>query len=251
MNKLLVVVGTRPNFIKIVQFKHYAALYNFDLRIVHTGQHYDENLSDVFFQQLGITPDYLLDTRTSNPEMQLNIIKARLNHFLNNTYKPDLMLVVGDVTSTRAAAETAQILSIPLAHVESGLRSFDQSMPEEINRIVTDNLSDYFFITEQSGIDNLKEEGISKTDKPDELWNDVRILTTSGGRTDVMLTPKKGAPIDIGKMAMWRIRFGDCSWISDYKDNYKEQDTLQEKIRCNSFECKYQNCNRNAHHNGY
>ena len=104
MNKLLVVVGTRPNFIKIVQFKHYAALYNFDLRIVHTGQHYDENLSDVFFQQLGITPDYLLDTRTSNPEMQLNIIKARLNHFLNNTYKPDLMLVVGDVTSTRAAA---------------------------------------------------------------------------------------------------------------------------------------------------
>ena len=70
---------------------------------------------------------------------------------------------------------------------------------------------------------NLKEEGISKTDKPDELWNDVRILTTSGGRTDVMLTPKKGAPIDIGKMAMWRIRFGDCSWISDYKDNYKEQ----------------------------
>lgn len=159
MNKLLVVVGTRPNFIKIVQFKHYAALYNFDLRIVHTGQHYDENLSDVFFQQLGITPDYLLDTRTANPEMQLNIIKARLNHFLNNTYKPDLMLVVGDVTSTRAAAETAQILSIPLAHVESGLRSFDQSMPEEINRIVTDNLSDYFFITEQSGIDNLIEEG--------------------------------------------------------------------------------------------
>lgn len=70
---------------------------------------------------------------------------------------------------------------------------------------------------------NLKEEGISKTDKPDELWNDVRILTTSGGRTDVMLTPKKGAPIDLGKMAMWRIRFGDCSWISDYKDNYKEQ----------------------------
>lgn len=70
---------------------------------------------------------------------------------------------------------------------------------------------------------NLKEEGVSKTDKPDELWADVRILTTSGGRTDVMLTPKKGAPLDLGKMAMWRIRFGDCSWISDYKDNYKEQ----------------------------
>lgn len=159
MNKLLVVVGTRPNFIKIVQFKHYAALYGFELKIVHTGQHYDENLSDVFFQQLGVTPDYMLDTRTSNPEMQLNIIKARLNHFLNNTYKPDLMIVVGDVTSTRAAAETAPILNIPLAHIESGLRSFDQSMPEEINRIVTDNLADYFFITEQSGIDNLIEEG--------------------------------------------------------------------------------------------
>jgi UDP-N-acetylglucosamine 2-epimerase (non-hydrolysing) len=159
MNKLLVVVGTRPNFIKIVQFKHYAALYGFELKIVHTGQHYDENLSDVFFQQLGVTPDYMLDTRTSNPEMQLNIIKARLNHFLNNTYKPDLMIVVGDVTSTRAAAETAPILNIPIAHIESGLRSFDQSMPEEINRIVTDNLADYFFITEQSGIDNLIEEG--------------------------------------------------------------------------------------------
>ncbi|HRF77862.1 MAG TPA: UDP-N-acetylglucosamine 2-epimerase (non-hydrolyzing), partial [Chitinophagales bacterium] len=164
MNKILVVVGTRPNFIKIVQFKHYAALYGFDLKIVHTGQHYDENLSDVFFQQLGITPDYFLDTRTANPDMQLNLIKARLNHLLNNTYKPDLMVVVGDVNSTRAAAETAQILNIPIAHVESGLRSFDQSMPEEINRIVTDNLADHFFVTEQSGIDNLLEEGKKAAD---------------------------------------------------------------------------------------
>lgn len=159
MSKLLLVVGTRPNFIKIVQFKHYAALYAFDLRIVHTGQHYDENLSEVFFRQFGIAPDYFLDIKSSSPEMQLNTIKARLNHLINNTFKPDLLLVVGDVNSTRAAAETGQILNIPIAHIESGLRSFDQSMPEEINRIVTDNLSDYFFITEQSGYDNLIEEG--------------------------------------------------------------------------------------------
>jgi len=159
MSKLLLVVGTRPNFIKIVQFKHYAALYGFDLRIVHTGQHYDENLSEVFFRQFGITPDYFLDIRASSPELQLNTIKARLNHLINNTFKPDLLLVVGDVNSTRAAAETGQILNIPIAHIESGLRSFDQSMPEEINRIVTDNLANYFFITEQSGYDNLIEEG--------------------------------------------------------------------------------------------
>jgi UDP-N-acetylglucosamine 2-epimerase (non-hydrolysing) len=159
MKKILVVVGTRPNFIKVALFKSMAAQHGFDLRIVHTGQHYDPAMADVFFRQLMIQPDYFLEIPTLAPEQQVIMIQARLNRLMGSTFTPDLVMVVGDVNSTRAAAEAAHILNIPIAHVESGLRSFDQSMPEEINRIVADNLASLFFITEQSGIDNLTDEG--------------------------------------------------------------------------------------------
>jgi len=158
MKKILVVVGTRPNFIKIAQFKSAAALHNFDLRIVHTGQHFDDNLSAIFFQQLKITPDYFLEITNSEPEIQRSEIKSGLQEIVQNKFSPELLIVVGDVNSTRAAAEAASELNIPLAHIESGLRSFDNSMPEETNRIITDKLSKYFFITEESGLINLKSE---------------------------------------------------------------------------------------------
>ena len=158
MKKILVVVGTRPNFIKIAQFKSAATLHNFDLRIVHTGQHYDDNLSGIFFQQLHLQPDYFLEVLSSDPEIQRLQIKEGLTQLIQNIFTPDLIMVVGDVNSTRAAAEMAFQLNIKIAHIESGLRSFDKTMPEEINRIITDELSTYFFITEESGLQNLKSE---------------------------------------------------------------------------------------------
>ena len=158
MKKILVVVGTRPNFIKITQFKTAAAFHNFDLRIVHTGQHFDDNLSAIFFQQLALQPDYFLEVSNTDPEKQRDHINTGLTHLIQQIFTPDLIMVVGDVNSTRAAAETASQLNIRIAHVESGLRSFDQTMPEEINRIITDQLSTYFFITEESGLINLRAE---------------------------------------------------------------------------------------------
>lgn len=163
MKKILVIVGTRPNFIKISRFKALAQHHNFDLRIAHTGQHFDEKMAAVFFRDLHIEPDYHLEVPAVAPEQQIMLMQAKLSKLMATTFKPDLVLVVGDVNSTRAGAEAAQIHNIPIAHIESGLRSFDQTMPEEINRIVADNLSTYFFITEQSGMDNLTQEGKPST----------------------------------------------------------------------------------------
>jgi len=163
MKKILVVVGTRPNFIKITRFRHWAAVHGFELRIVHTGQHSDAAMSDVFFRQLGVLPDDFLEAPKVSGQQLIIQLQAKLSKYMAVNFRPDLVMVVGDVNSTRAAAEAAQIHNIPIAHVESGLRSFDQSMPEEINRIVADNLATYFFITEQSGMDNLLAEGKPET----------------------------------------------------------------------------------------
>jgi UDP-N-acetylglucosamine 2-epimerase (non-hydrolysing) len=160
--RIVIVVGTRPNFIKITQFKKLAANYTqLEFKIVHTGQHSDEKMAQVFFSQFNLMPDYFLNISATTPNSQIAEIMIALEKYFGE-YKPDLICVVGDVNSTMAAAITANKLNIPLAHIESGLRSFDSTMPEEFNRIVTDNLSDYYFITEQSGYDNLMKEGKSK-----------------------------------------------------------------------------------------
>ena len=161
MKKVLIVVGTRPNFIKITQFDHVFARYKgeFEYRLVHTGQHYDYNMSDVFFQQLNLRkPDYFLGIPPGTPVFQMGNIMIELEKVLDD-FQPNLVMVVGDVNSTFAAAFCAYKKGIKVAHLESGLRSLDREMPEEINRILTDEISDYFFITEQSGFDNLKKEG--------------------------------------------------------------------------------------------
>ncbi len=163
MKNILVIVGTRPNFIKVALFRSMALQYGFDLRIVHTGQHYDEKMAAVFFRDLHIQPDYFLEIPAVASEQQIILMQAKLSKLMAVTFKPDLVIVVGDVHSTRAGAEAAHIHNIPIAHVESGLRSFDQSMPEEINRIVADNLASYYFITEPSGIANLIGEGKAET----------------------------------------------------------------------------------------
>lgn len=160
--KILTVIGTRPNFIKVTRFKEVCEKYpQFDLKIVHTGQHYDANMADIFFSQFNLTPDYFLNVGNGSPNFQVADIMLKLEKLINETFRPDLMLVVGDVNSTMAAAIAANKLGIKLGHIESGLRSFDNTMPEEHNRIVTDKLSELFFVTESSGFENLKKDGVS------------------------------------------------------------------------------------------
>lgn len=159
MKKLLIVVGTRPNFIKITQFRKAAReVGGVEVKIVHTGQHYDQKMSDVFFQQFGLIPDFFLEIPQVSANSQMAEIMLRLEKIITESYRPDVLMAVGDVNSTFAAALTANKLGIKIVHLESGLRSQDRGMPEEINRVLTDEISDYFFITEQSGTDNLKAE---------------------------------------------------------------------------------------------
>jgi UDP-N-acetylglucosamine 2-epimerase (non-hydrolysing) len=142
----------------IKEYKKYEQIHSI---LVHTGQHYDKTMSDLFFHQLDIPePDINLEVGSASHAIQTaDIMKAFEKVVLE--HKPDAILVVGDVNSTIACGLVAVKLGIKLIHVESGLRSFDRSMPEEINRILTDSISDLLFCTEQSGVDNLLREGIS------------------------------------------------------------------------------------------
>ncbi|MFM7016575.1 MAG: non-hydrolyzing UDP-N-acetylglucosamine 2-epimerase [Bacteroidota bacterium] len=162
-NKILIVVGTRPNFIKITRFKKVnAAMGNpFDIKIVHTGQHYDSKMADVFFTQFELEPDYYLNIPQASANTQIGEIIIRLEKVIEE-FDPACVVAVGDVNSTFAAAFAGHKLNRTVAHLESGLRSYDRSMPEEINRLLTDEISDYFFVTEQSGYDNLIKEGKNK-----------------------------------------------------------------------------------------
>lgn len=163
MKKLLIVVGTRPNFIKVTQFhKVIQDFPDLEMKLVHTGQHYDEQMSKSFFKLLDIpAPDYLLDCSRENPTQQIGCMIQQLDKVVTD-YRPDLMIVVGDVNSTLAGAIVANKNNIELAHLESGLRSFDKSMPEEHNRVLTDAITNLFFITEDSGLKHLKAEGKSQ-----------------------------------------------------------------------------------------
>jgi UDP-N-acetylglucosamine 2-epimerase (non-hydrolysing) len=161
VKKILLVAGARPNFMKIAPVARQLAQNDdvFDFTLVHTGQHYDRQMSDIFFEELGIrTPDYALGAGSgSHAEQTAKIMTAF--ETLCEKEAPDLVVVVGDVNSTLACSVTAKKLLVPVAHIEAGLRSRDMTMPEEINRMVTDAISDFFFVTEKSGIDNLTAEG--------------------------------------------------------------------------------------------
>lgn len=160
--KLLLIAGARPNFIKIAPLM--AAINRrrsqLSCHLVHTGQHYDEKMSDLFFRQLGIPePDVNLGVGGGSHAAQTAAIMTAFEPvFLE--HKPDAVLVVGDVNSTIACGLVAVKLGAKLIHVEAGLRSFDRTMPEEINRLLTDSISDLLFCSEQSGVDNLRKEGI-------------------------------------------------------------------------------------------
>lgn len=162
--RILSVAGARPNFMKIgpVHRALLASDARFESRIVHTGQHYDDEMSDVFFRQLRLPePDVHLGVGSASHAVQTARIMQAFETVVEQE-DPDLVLVVGDVNSTVACALVAAKLHVPVAHVEAGLRSFDRRMPEEINRILTDRLSDFLFVTERSGVENLRAEGVEE-----------------------------------------------------------------------------------------
>lgn len=159
--KILVVVGTRPNFIKVTRFKKVARSFaNMDLQILHTGQHYDHKMASVFFDQFGLHPDHHLSLSGTSASTQMATMISGLSEKVLEL-KPDFILVPGDVNSTLAGALVANRENIRLGHLEAGLRSFDRGMPEEVNRILVDQLANDYFVTEDSGIVNLKQEGLS------------------------------------------------------------------------------------------
>lgn len=163
MINILSVVGARPNFIKIAplhrEFLKYSGVKNY---ICHTGQHFDDKMSKIFFDELKMPrPDFYLGIGGGSHAVQTAGIMTEFEKVVTEL-KPDLVVVPGDVNSTMSAALVASKLAIPIAHIEAGLRSYDRTMPEEINRIVTDVLSDYLFVSEKSGIENLQREGVSE-----------------------------------------------------------------------------------------
>lgn len=163
--KITLIAGARPNFMKIAPIIEAIKQkrkdgYDISYRLVHTGQHFDKNMSEQFFDELGIPePDVNLECGGgSQAEQTANIMINFEKDLINNT--TDLVLVVGDVTSTLACAIVAKKLKTKVAHVEAGIRSGDQTMPEEINRMVTDSITDYFFTTSELANNNLKKLGI-------------------------------------------------------------------------------------------
>jgi UDP-N-acetylglucosamine 2-epimerase (non-hydrolysing) len=161
VKKLLLVAGARPNFMKIAPVLRAVAGYpeNIQALLVHTGQHYDQNMSKTFFNSLGIKePDYNLEVGSGSHAVQTANIMIRFEELCVKE-NPDLVVVVGDVNSTIATGLVAKKLHIDLAHIEAGLRSRDRNMPEEINRLATDAITDLFFTTEKQGTNNLISEG--------------------------------------------------------------------------------------------
>lgn len=161
--RLLSVVGARPNFMKVGPIlDELKAFPHIEHLLVHSGQHYDQSLSGKFFSDLGLPkPDVNLRVGSGSQAAQTAEVMVRLEPVLLE-FKPDIVVVVGDVNSTLAAALAAAKLGIEVAHIEAGLRSFDMTMPEEINRKLTDAISGLLFVTEQSGVENLRREGVAE-----------------------------------------------------------------------------------------
>jgi UDP-N-acetylglucosamine 2-epimerase (non-hydrolysing) len=161
--KIFVVVGARPNYMKAAPL--FSALLKYDdiePSLIHTGQHYDEKMSEIFFKDLALPePDMYLGVGSGTHGQQTGKVMVEFEKVCLTDH-PDLVVVVGDVNSTLACALVATKLHIPVAHIEAGLRSFDRTMPEEINRILTDQISDYLFTTCEDADANLKSEGIAE-----------------------------------------------------------------------------------------
>lgn len=162
MATILTVVGARPQFVKASPVSRALKAANFKEVLVHTGQHFDENMSDVFFDELGIAPpDHNLNIHSLGHGAMTARMLEMLDELLRDT-KPDMINLYGDTNSTLAGALAAAKLGVPVAHVEAGLRSFNRAMPEEVNRVLTDHVSDLLLCPTQTARDHLKNEGIAK-----------------------------------------------------------------------------------------
>jgi UDP-N-acetylglucosamine 2-epimerase (non-hydrolysing) len=164
MKKIMIVAGARPNFMKIAPLLKEFGNYKdqFHVMLIHTGQHYDFEMSESFFQDLEIpVPCVHLEIGSETHAVQTANIMTAFETLLHKE-RPELVVVVGDVNSTLACSLVATKMNIKVAHVEAGLRSFDRTMPEEINRIVTDSISDYLFVSEETGCVNLEKEGVNR-----------------------------------------------------------------------------------------
>jgi UDP-GlcNAc3NAcA epimerase len=164
MKTIVTIVGARPQFIKVAPVsRSLREIGGVTEILVHTGQHFDANMSDIFFEELGIIkPDYNLDVGGGGHGAMTGLMMQRLEPLLQDMC-PDLVLIYGDTNSTLAGALTAVKLHIPVAHVEAGLRSFNRAMPEEINRVMADHLSDILFASTDTAVVNLHHEGIDGT----------------------------------------------------------------------------------------
>jgi len=156
---IILIIGTRPNYMKAYPLYNKLKKTNNNIYLIHTGQHYDNNMNKIFLEEFKLKPDIQFRLESKNESEQLGEIIINLSKYFIEI-KPDIVIVFGDVTSTLAGGLVANKMGIKLVHIESGLRSYDNSMPEEINRILVDKISDIHIITEESGIINLEKEGI-------------------------------------------------------------------------------------------
>jgi UDP-N-acetylglucosamine 2-epimerase (non-hydrolysing) len=223
--RVLAVVGARPNFVKVAPVLHaLAERGELEIRVLHTGQHYDRALSDSFIEQLGMpAPDHYLGVGSGTHAEQTAAVMVGVERVLSEE-PADVLIVPGDVNSTVGAALAASKLGVPIAHVESGLRSGDRTMPEEINRIVTDQIADLLFVTEQDAIRNLEHEGVASD----------RVRLVGNVMIDSLLEalPRAIAPADTfasrGASAQWReraARHGHAFLTLHRPSNVDERDT--------------------------
>lgn len=205
--KIITIIGARPQFIKAAPFSEEFRIKNEEI-LVHTGQHYDPNMSDVFFEELGIPkPDYNLSVGSGSHGLQTARMLEKIEELIL-IEKPDGMLVYGDTNSTLAGALAASKLHIPVFHVEAGLRSYNKLMPEEQNRVLTDHMSDLLLCPTQTAVDNLEKEGIT-----------AGVFNTGDIMYDVVLRN-----IEISKR-----RYSAGAWLNELRDENGKSPSLQEK----------------------
>lgn len=211
--KIVTVVGARPQFVKAAVLRKNAALYGLNEVLVHTGQHYDHQMSEIFFSELNIAPpDHTLDLKRRSHAGMTGEIMAGVEQILE-LEKPDWCLVYGDTNSTLAAALAAAKLHIPVCHVEAGLRSFNKLMPEEINRVLTDHVSQALFCSTDTSVANLKNEniveGVYKVG--DIMYDAVKMFSKVQTRDQIYEKYKLEAGLPVALVTMHRAEnVGTC-----------------------------------------